>query len=51
MKSDLKDFLQTFAAEGKVGVRPTQRCMLGAAGSPIQCLIHVMTRGVSSDRW
>lgn len=51
MKSDLKDFLQTFAAEGKVGVRPTQRCMLGAAGSPIQGLIHVMTGGVSSDRW
>lgn len=28
MKSDLKDFLQTFAAEGKVGL-PQQRCMLG----------------------
>lgn len=51
MKSDLKDFLQTFAAEGKVGLRPTQRCMLGAAGSLIQCLSHVMTKGVSSDRW
>lgn len=50
MKSDLKDFLQTFAAEGKVSLTPREpahdatQLRSGRAG-------RHMTVGLSCDRW
>lgn len=50
MKSDLKDFLQTFAAQGKVSLPPQEvahhSCILG---EPVCHCCHV-TMALSCDR-